>query len=132
MTPAHTPLRKSAAEEEGEFGIDGAVQIRLCVHSPRTLLTHCEPSLIKAPYITGGLLSGVAQAQGARWRPISLTPGNGALALLDNAVSIHRQPTVAFPILSRVANDAQILKGVRGEASQVVDSILKNLDHQRA
>jgi hypothetical protein len=64
---------------------------------------------------------------GAHWRPRSLSPGKGALALLDNTVSFQRQPAFAFPILSQVASDAPILKGVRGEAREVVDAILKSL-----
>ena len=64
---------------------------------------------------------------GARWRPSPLTPGQGALALLDNAVSIQRRPELAFPVLSQVATDASILKGVRGEASHMVDSILRSV-----
>lgn len=63
----------------------------------------------------------------ARWRPRPLSPGQGALALLDNTVSIHRQPAFAFPVLSQVASDVPILKGVRGEARHVVDFILKSV-----
>ncbi len=65
---------------------------------------------------------------GARWRPRQLSPGNGALALLDNTISIRRQPEIAFPALRLVASDAPVLKGVRGEAREVVDSILKTMD----
>lgn len=61
----------------------------------------------------------------ARWRPRPLSPGKGALALLNNTVSIQRQPAFAFPVLKQVAMEAPILKGVRGEAKHVVDSILK-------
>ena len=64
---------------------------------------------------------------GARWRPSPLTPGQGALALLNNAVSIQRRPELTFPVLSQVAADASILKGVRGEARHMVDSLLKSL-----
>ena len=74
-----------------------------------------------------GLVVVTRYKAGARWRPIPLTPGQGALALLNNAVSIQRQPALTFPILSRIATSAPILKGVRGEAKQVVDSILKTL-----
>ena len=63
----------------------------------------------------------------ARWRPRPLSPGQGALALLDNTLSIQRQPTFVFPVLSQVASDAQILKGVRGEAHHLVEAILKSL-----
>jgi hypothetical protein len=65
---------------------------------------------------------------GARWRPARVTSGRGALALLDNAISIQRRPELAFPVLGQVAAEATILKGVRGEARDTVDSILKSLD----
>ena len=74
-----------------------------------------------------GLVVVTKYKAGARWRPGPLTPGQGALALLDNAVSIQRQPDRTFPVLSKIASDASILKGVRGEARDMVDSILKSL-----
>lgn len=75
-----------------------------------------------------GLVIVTRYKAGARWRPGRVTPGKGALALLDNAISIQRRPELAFPVLSQVATWTKILKGVRGEASQMVDSILKSLD----
>jgi hypothetical protein len=62
---------------------------------------------------------------GARWRPRLLSAGQGALALLSNAVSARRQPHVALATLKRVVSQAPVLKGVRGEAKEVVDSLLK-------
>jgi hypothetical protein len=75
-----------------------------------------------------GLVIVTRYKAGARWRPSRVTPGKGALALLDNTVSIQRRPELAFPVLSKVASEATILKGVRGEAASIVDSILKGLD----
>lgn len=64
---------------------------------------------------------------GARWRPRSLSAGQGALALLDNTVSIQRQPEIVFPVLKQIASEAPIIRSVRGEAEHVVDSILATL-----
>lgn len=64
---------------------------------------------------------------GARWRPRRLSAGQGALALLNNTVSIQRSPEAAFPVLKCVASQARILKGARGEAAGVVDFILRSL-----
>lgn len=65
---------------------------------------------------------------GARWRPRKLSPGHGMLALLDNTVSARRQPAAAFASLQKVVAHAPVLKGVRGEATEVVDSVLEFLE----
>lgn len=64
---------------------------------------------------------------GAKWRPRPLSPGQGALALLDNTVSIRRQPTVALDAVQQAVSQAPVIKGVRGEAHEVVGSILNEL-----
>lgn len=74
-----------------------------------------------------GLVVVTEYKSGARWRPRLLSAGQGALALLNNTVSIQRNPEAAFPVLKRVASEARILKGARGEATGVVDSILRSL-----
>jgi hypothetical protein len=65
---------------------------------------------------------------GARWRPRHLSPGAGALALLTHAVSARRQPAFALTSLQQVVSRAPVMKGVRGEAQEVVEAILKALD----
>lgn len=64
----------------------------------------------------------------ARWAPRRLSLGQGALALLDNLVSIRRQPRQALPVLQRVMIGAVALKGARGEAREVVDLILSSIE----
>jgi hypothetical protein len=61
---------------------------------------------------------------GSRWRPRQLPEGRGVLALLANTVSARRQPKTALSTLEHVASRAPVLKGARGEAKEVVDSIL--------
>lgn len=65
---------------------------------------------------------------GASWRPRRLSPGHGVLALLANTVSARRQPADVLVILQRVAANAIILKGGRGEASAVAPRLLKYLE----
>jgi len=60
---------------------------------------------------------------GARWRPRQLSPGQGALALLDNTVCARQQPEMALATIKQLWQ-APVLKGVRGEARAVVDFIL--------
>ncbi len=61
---------------------------------------------------------------GARWRPRKLTRGKGVLELLANTVSARSQPELALSVLPKALESARIVKGVRGEASEVVESIL--------
>ena len=65
--------------------------------------------------------------QGAKWRPRPLSHGRAALAMLANVRSVHQQPEVMLRMLGKVVSGAAVLKGVRGEADEVVDSILKLL-----
>jgi hypothetical protein len=60
---------------------------------------------------------------GARWAPRRLSPGIGLLKILDNTVSARRSPAIALSTLKQLVSDAVIVKGVRGEVTQVVDWI---------
>jgi hypothetical protein len=64
----------------------------------------------------------------ARWRPRRLTAGKGVLELLSNTVSARRDPEQAFAMLQQVATGAQLLKGVRGEATEMVKTLLKRTE----
>ncbi len=64
---------------------------------------------------------------GARWQPQKLSAGQGALELLAHTISARRQPEVALSTLHRVASRASVLKSKRGEARQVIESILKSI-----
>ena len=66
----------------------------------------------------------------ATWRPKKLTPGKAVLELLDNTVSARRDPEAALSALRQVVADAEVLKGVRGEAEQTVPAILRRLDRR--
>jgi hypothetical protein len=64
--------------------------------------------------------------KGAKWRPQRLSAGQGTLALLSNSVAIRRQPELTLAALQKIAPFAQVLKGVRGEAAVVVESVLRD------
>lgn len=74
-----------------------------------------------------GLVVVSSYREGARWRPRKLTAGEGALLMFANTVPARRQPAATLTALRHAMPRAQILKGVRGEASEVVDSILQEL-----
>ena len=64
---------------------------------------------------------------GAKWRPRQLSAGEGALELIANTVSARREPEKVLSTLNQVVASAAVLKGFRGDASQVVNFILDRL-----
>jgi hypothetical protein len=62
---------------------------------------------------------------GAKWRPRQLTRGRGVLELLANTVSARSQTRLALSTLPRAIESAEVLKGIRGEADEIVETILK-------
>lgn len=74
-----------------------------------------------------GLVVSTNYKDGARWRPKQVTRGKGVLELMSNTVSARSQPELAFSVLPVALESARILKGVRGEASEIVKSILERV-----
>ena len=46
------------------------------------------------------------------------------LELLANTVPVRRRPEASLATLQQIVSDTMILKGVRGEASEMADSLL--------
>ena len=65
---------------------------------------------------------------GARWRPRKLTAGKGVLEMLFNTVSARRSPEKALATLQRVAAQAEVLKGVRGDARTIAPAVLERVE----
>jgi len=65
---------------------------------------------------------------GARWRPRKLTAGKGVLEMLFNTVSARRSHARALATLQRVAAQADVLKGVRGDARKVAPAVLERVE----
>ncbi len=63
---------------------------------------------------------------GTRWRRLS--PGQGVLVLMENAVAARTRPEVVLPVVTRVAQEARLFGGARGEAREVVPRLLKLLE----
>lgn len=68
---------------------------------------------------------------GARWKPRELSAGKAVLALLANTVSARRQPEQALATLHRVVAEARTLQGTRGEAGELIPSILVRVEKNR-
>ena len=66
---------------------------------------------------------------GACWRPRKLTAGKGVLEMLFNTVSARRSPARALATLQRVAAQADVLKGVRGDARTIAPALLERVEN---
>lgn len=64
---------------------------------------------------------------GALWRPRRLTAGKAVLEILSNTVSARRDPERALTTLQRVTAQADVWKGVRGHATEVVPAMLERM-----
>jgi hypothetical protein len=67
---------------------------------------------------------------GARWRPRALSAGRAALALLDNTVPALRKPAAVLDTLQQVVCQASTLKGVRGEAEEMVEALFRRMEEE--
>jgi hypothetical protein len=66
--------------------------------------------------------------EGARFRPRLLSAGQAMLELLSNAAPLRLHPRVVMARMRRVVSTTPVLKGVRGEADEVVARILASLE----
>ncbi len=65
---------------------------------------------------------------GSGWRPRKLTSGQGALALLAHCIAARREPQRVMTTLRNALAKALILKGTRGEASELAPQLLETLE----
>ncbi|MHB1193148.1 MAG: hypothetical protein ACYC6F_08870 [Longimicrobiales bacterium] len=75
-----------------------------------------------------GLVAFTHFKPGARWRPRVLTPGQGIISLLENAVPARRRPEACLATFRQVVRSARILKGARGEAAEMAEALLARVD----
>jgi hypothetical protein len=68
---------------------------------------------------------------GAEWRPRQLSAGEGAMALLTNAVPARERPAQVMRAVSRAAGDAIAIESERGEAGEIAPLLLAELDRLR-
>jgi hypothetical protein len=78
--------------------------------------------------LTVGLVLMTQYKDGAHWRPRKLTAGKAVLEMLFNTVSARRNPERALATLERVTAAADVWKGVRGHAGDVVPAMLARLE----
>jgi hypothetical protein len=71
-----------------------------------------------------GLVAVTQYRTGARWQPRALSPGEAMLALLGNTVLARARPQFALAIFRLVVSEAWGLEGKRGDAPEIVRSLL--------
>src|SRR5207237_397123 len=71
-------------------------------------------------------VAAVARYQpGAHWTPRRLAAGQAALELLNNAIPAQTRPVPVMDVLERVAPQVVALKGLRGEADETAEALLR-------
>lgn len=75
-----------------------------------------------------GLVALCTYRRRARWRPVELTPGEAALALLDNTVLARIRPKFALPRLANAVAHARAVRTARGAADVTARRVLRELD----
>jgi hypothetical protein len=68
---------------------------------------------------------------GARWRTRSLTRGQAVLELLRHTGPARKRPAEAMACLGRVVAGAAALRGVRGEADEAANALLRLVETAR-
>ena len=61
------------------------------------------------------------------WQPVSLSPGEGALTVFDNAVAARSRPAEVLSACRRLASGALRLGGERGEAQLIAQNLVEML-----
>lgn len=65
---------------------------------------------------------------GENWEPERLSAGNAVLEIMKHSINIRTNPGFSLKVLSKVAQNALILKGKRGEAEALVESVTQSLN----
>lgn len=79
------------------------------------------------PLPVGAIVVTTYQRDGV-WQPEIGSVGEGAMALLANAVPARERPEHVLRVVSRCAEEALVLKSDRGEAAAVAPQLLAELD----
>jgi serine kinase of HPr protein (carbohydrate metabolism regulator) len=75
-----------------------------------------------------GLVVVTSYRLGASWQPERLSPGEGAMALLENAVPARKRPAQAMKAISRALENAVVIRSDRGEADEIAPLLLAELE----
>jgi hypothetical protein len=137
-------VRAGAAYYSDEFTVIDEAGLVHAFPRPLQLRSHdgSPSSCVTAPSIGGvekfeplplGLVVSAPFRRGARWAPRTMSPGETALALMDNAVVARTRPAHAMMRIARALEWGVCgLQGVRGEADDVAQALLDRVSGSRA
>jgi hypothetical protein len=74
-----------------------------------------------------GVVAVTSYREGASWEPKRISPGDGVLALMANAIPAQTRPEATLQALSRCVDGALVLRSDRGEADAVAPLLLAAL-----
>ena len=77
-----------------------------------------------------GLVVATGYRPGVRWRPRPLSPGRAVMELLNHTVPARRDPERVLATLRSATADATVLKGARGEAAEIAETLLGRLTEE--
>jgi len=69
---------------------------------------------------------------GGTWRPLRLTAGQAVLELLAHTVPARLRPEASLASLERAVARATVLKGPRGEARDLAQTLLRSVEDDDA
>ena len=75
--------------------------------------------------IRAGLIVVTEYGAKYRWRPKTITSGQGFLELINHTVSIRQNTELAFKALGNLIKDAKIIKSRRGDAGSTAAAIIE-------
>jgi hypothetical protein len=75
-----------------------------------------------------GLVAFTHFKAGVRWRPRHVTAGKGVMALLENTVPARRRPKASLAALRQVVSAAPVIRGARGEAREMAETLLARVE----
>lgn len=78
--------------------------------------------------IPAGIVLFTEYTKGARWRPKTLTSGQGVLELMQYALPIRRRSEFTFRVLNNIASRAIIIQSRRGTAENFAKTLLNFVD----
>lgn len=75
-----------------------------------------------------GLVLFTSYEPGAKWNPVTLSPGQGSLEMMPFVLPLRRDPKLSMLSLNSIANSAIIIRSRRGAAEEFADLILNFVD----
>jgi hypothetical protein len=74
--------------------------------------------------IRAGLIVVTNYEADTKWRPTTLTGGEGALALLAHTVAARPRPRQSLAAASQLSRDALVISGARGESDEIAQLLI--------